>query len=150
MAISTGLRRRSAARRLCTAVVAVILLSGCGAVSGAGPGQGAGEDGIAETHTGVRFWPLCGNETLEHEGQTWYQLLPAEQEIMDRERRTATGAVPTSVVLAVVVPTVRAPEPDEDLGTLTVYDDGYAEWVSDSGEIWTWLTTTEQSYGWVC
>ena len=40
--------------------------------------------------------------------------------------------------------------PGDDTGTLTIYDDGTAYWVSDNGDLDTWLTTDEITYEWVC
>ena len=45
---------------------------------------------------------------------------------------------------------VAAPEPGDDVGTLTQYENGFAYWISDSGYISTWLTTTPLTYNWVC
>lgn len=42
---------------------------------------------------------------------------------------------------------VPAPEPGDDIGTLTIYEDGTARFESESGTE-AWLTEEEQTYNW--
>ena len=105
------------------------------------------------TYPGVAFYPACGNEILEYEGSTWYPLLPDDQKPaptdLAQPTAQALGAsggrgISTSVHFVV------APGPGDDTGTLTIFDDGTAYWVSDNGDLDTWLTTDEITYDWVC
>lgn len=97
---------------------------------------------------GVSFYPACGNETLTYDGVTWYQVHRSEYPdeyasvfAVDREQ----PAAPQGFALRVV-----APGPGDDIGTLTVWSDGVAHFVSDSGDLEAWLIDDELSYGWVC
>jgi hypothetical protein len=56
----------------------------------------------------------------------------------------------TMAVAAGSVGRVVAPGPGDDVGTLVIYQNGLAYWVSDSGDLDTWLTDTELTYNWVC
>ena len=105
---------------------------------------------------GVEFYPACGNETLNHQGATWYTLAnvaygsvdPAFQEraeavlAVDREASPVMGR---QGLLRVV-----DPGPGDDIGTLVVWSDGVARWVSDSGDLDVWLIDDELTYNWVC
>lgn len=145
-------------------------ISGCAALGGS-PGPVPGPDGRMDlgipgdsmgTYDGVRFYPACGNETLAHEGKVWFPFRPANPEdfptagagaddapAMDRGP-TGSGAASAPGTVSVSVGMVIAPGPGDDLGTLTVYEGGFAYWVSDSGDLDTWLTNTKIEYLWVC
>lgn len=116
---------------------------------------------MIETVEGVEYYPACGNEVLEWQGKTYYPYRPV------REPELLTVLETTSLALAKVdsrpsvtdvgwarlsipVGTVAAPGPGEDVGTLTVFEGGHAYWESNSGQLHTWLTTTELTYTWVC
>jgi hypothetical protein len=45
---------------------------------------------------------------------------------------------------------VVAPGPGDDIGTLVVWSDGVARWVSDSRDLDVWMVDDEITYGWVC
>lgn len=105
----------------------------------------------------VAFYPACGNETLEHLGRTWSTVVDADGTAMDPAlERLATELLapprePSPVGddihgLARVV----APGPGDDVGTLVVWADGVARWVSDSGDLDVWLTDQPVAYTWVC
>lgn len=115
------------------------------------------------TYDGVPFYPACGNETLAYEGKVWFSFRPenpadfpiAAGVAADEASAAGTG---TSGVAAASAPggastsigMVIAPGPGDDMGTLTVYENGFAYWVSDSGDLDTWLTNTKIEYLWVC
>ncbi|WP_291380673.1 hypothetical protein [Demequina sp.] len=112
------------------------------------------------TYDGVRFYPACADETLAHEGKVWFSFRPANPEDFPMPTADdASAAVPdTSGVAAASAPgrastslgMVIAPGPGDDVGTLTVYEGGFAYWISDSGDVDTWLTHREITYNWVC
>lgn len=102
--------------------------------------SGGVEPQVVTVHEDVLFYPACGNEVLHHEGVDFYQLLPEEDiEVV----RLGFGA-------GVGVPLVAPPGPGDDVGTLTVYSDGFARFVSDSGLLDVWLTQEFRDYNWVC
>jgi len=129
------------------ATVAVLLLAGCTA------GTPAGEVHKVGTYTDVPFYPACGNEILEYEGSIWYPLLPDDQKPAPTDLPEPTGQAAGASGgrgISASVHLVVAPGPGDDTGTLTIYDDGTAYWVSDNGHLDTWLTTDEITYEWVC
>lgn len=75
------------------------------------------------TYRDVPFYPACDNETLSYEGKLWFSFRPANPD----EFPTPTA---------------------DDVGTLTVYEDGSAYWVSNSGDLDRWLTNHELAYRW--
>jgi len=129
--------------------------------------------GLIETVMDVEYYPACGNEPLRWDDETYYPYEPADQsgfpnptETGDLEPQAAPllggDAVPAEVSTlgwaraSAVVPTVGgaravvAPGPGDDLGTLYLYEGGHAHWRANSGDLATWLTTTEIEYMWVC
>ena len=113
---------------------------------------------IAEVFEGVPFYPACGNEQLVHDGITWYQVQSADypEIAMDifevprdglEEDLLRTDSEPTGFAAA---PRVVEPGPGDDTGTLVVWEDGFARWVSDSGDLVAWLVQTELTYEWDC
>ena len=124
------------------ALALVVTLTGC--AGGKGP-QVPGE--LTSTVEGVAFYPACGNEVLVHEGVTWYPYMPQQP---DNAGGGPDGGMGGGNARLAPLPTVAAPGPGDDVGTLSFYDNGAAFWESDSGEIWTWLTTVPQTYNWVC
>ena len=102
--------------------------------------------GYSAIEPGVAYYPACGNEVLEYNGRTWYPIARD-----DWATPSAQGEWPSGGRgLGASVHMVAAPGPGDDMGSLYVYPDGRAYWVSDSGEIDTWLTLVPQSYNWVC
>lgn len=136
-----------------TVWASVLVVAGCGtATSGdppAGPRSGVT---VREVHADVPFYPACGNEVLELDGTTWYQLYRDERRALDAELDggTAGGAQALMVVTDVSAPRVVAPGPGDDVGDVTVFSDGFARFESDSGDLSTWLTTEVRTYNWVC
>ena len=45
---------------------------------------------------------------------------------------------------------VMEPGPGDDVGTLVIWADGVARFVSDSGDLTAWMVTDEITYDWVC
>ena len=155
-------------RRLAfAAALGLVMLGGC-AAPGSAPADpldwddeldlGAPGERIDE-YAAVEYYPACGNEVLTWEGERYFPFTPAHGE----DFPAAHAAMPASVVecgalgfarasamRAAPGRTVVAPGPGDDVGTLVVYDGGFAHWSADSGELATWLTTTELTYAWVC
>jgi hypothetical protein len=112
---------------------------------------------IVGTYDGVSFYPACGTEVLDHEGVTWYTLAHDGAQATDPEfakRLSLLAAVdrepsPVSGVNGFAV-RVAEPGPGDDIGTLVVWDDGVARFVSDSGDLDVWLVDDELEYTWVC
>ena len=112
---------------------------------------------IVGTYEGVAFYPACGTEVLDHEGVTWYTLAHDGAQATDPEfskRLSLLAAVerepsPVSGVNGFVA-RVAEPGPGDDIGTLVVWDDGVARFVSDSGDLDVWLVDDELEYTWAC
>jgi hypothetical protein len=131
-----------------------VLLSGCsvlwgwdgtGGVEVGQSGPGTPTDTVAQ----VEYYPACGNELLEHDGTTWYPFKPTTdwpEPIFDGPTASALGLPHGGRGVAAVA----APGPGDDVGTLVVYDNGIAYWMSDSLTLGTWLTTKRITYNWVC
>jgi hypothetical protein len=98
------------------------------------------------SESGVSYYPACRNETLTHGGLTWYPISRDDWPTPSAGAAAASGGRG----VAASVPMVAAPGPGDDVGTLYLYRDGIAYWVSDSGTLWTWLTLVPQAYNWVC
>ena len=141
-------------------VGALLALGGC--APGGNPGGPASPEpesqgphgAVSSVHEDVMYYPACGNETLDYEGTMWFPFSSDESE---------TWATPVAMAdaapgglgggfarVALRLPTVAAPGPGDDIGTLTIYEDGIAYWVSENGELDTWLTSTPLEYNWVC
>lgn len=110
---------------------------------------------IVAVHEGVGFYPACGNETLTFDGETWYQLNHYDgydeeyatiyEAFADAEREPSPVAGRRGFAPAVV-----APGPGDDIGTLVIWADGVARWVSESGDLDVWMVDDEITYNWVC
>lgn len=109
---------------------------------------------IVGVYEDVAFYPACGNETLTFDRQIWYQLNHYDgyddeyaaiyQAFVDAERE------PSPVVGPRGFARVAPPGPGDDIGTLVIWADGVARWVSDSGGLDTWMVDDELTYDWVC
>ncbi len=110
---------------------------------------------IVAVHESVVFYPACGNETLTFDGVTWYQLNHYDgydeeyaaiyQAFADAEREPSPVGARRGFAPAVV-----APGPGDDIGTLVIWADGVARWVSDSGDLDVWMVDDEITYNWEC
>lgn len=101
--------------------------------------------GVDEVIEDENYYYACGNETLDlTDGRTFYPLHPDEQDTVD-EASYATNQALSQDPLIQVAP----PQPGDDTGTLTIYQDGMAHWASESG-IEAWLTNEPQEYNWEC
>ncbi|MFW7415466.1 hypothetical protein [Demequina sp. SO4-18] len=138
---------------------AALMVSGCASEGGvSGPVAWDEELDLGapgaelDTVDDVGFYPACGNETLTFEGEDWYPFEPANlDDYPSAPLALASAALGFARASAVVaLPSVEEPGPGDATGTLTRYDDGFAHWVSDSGNFETWLTATELEYSWVC
>lgn len=106
---------------------------------------------IVEVYEGVNFYPACGNEQLTHGGIAWYQVQRNEYpEIYELVTNGNREDPPESVAVRGFAPRVVAPGPGDDVGTLVVWSDGVAYFVSDSGDLTAWLVDDELTYPWEC
>lgn len=123
----------------------VALLAGC-----QGDEPSAGSTEVAETIAEVDYYYACGNEVLElPDGRRFYPFV--DQDHVD-ENAYLSAPLPQSAsarLATVTLIAVPMPEPGEDTGTLTIFEDGTARFVSETG-IEAWLTDEEQTYNWVC
>lgn len=131
-------------RWLLVALVAVVVIGG--ALVWANLRVAPSPQGFSAVEHGVTYYPACGNEILEHGGRTWYPISRDDWTTPTAQALSASGGRGISAT----VPMVAAPGPGDDVGTLYVYRDGRAYWVSDNGELDTWLTLVPQVYNWVC
>ena len=105
---------------------------------------------IASASEHVDAYPACGNEPVRHDGVTWY---PFDAGSAPELWKSAIESVNREVYEVAIVSgfaRVAPPGPGDDLGTLIVWADGIARWMSDSGNLDVWLTTDELTYDWVC
>jgi hypothetical protein len=104
----------------------------------------------------VRFYPACGNETLEIHGVTWYPIVHVGYEPFDDSMQAYLDDVnsrerePSPVVGVRGFARVAPPGPGDDVGTLVVWADGVARWVSHSGELDVVMVDVPITYNWVC
>lgn len=108
--------------------------------------------GVYET---VVFYPACGNETLDHDGVTWYPIVHVGYEPTSESLQPIVDAVAAverepSPVVGLNGLRVVAPGPGDDVGTLVVWADGVARWVSDSKQLDVWMVDDEITYNWAC
>lgn len=148
-------------------VTAALVLGGCASGGGtSGPVEWDSEIDLGvpgewiETVVDVEYYPACGNEVLTFEGDQWHPFTPSNLDDFPSEPRAlataplgfsrASAVVPAEAVPAVVAPAVVEPGPGDDIGTLSLYEGGFAHWTSRSGGLETWLTTSEIEYTWMC
>jgi hypothetical protein len=111
---------------------------------------------IVGVYEAIGFYPACGNETLDHEGVTWYPLAhsgfdPMDPALQDRADEVLAVEREDSPVAGVHgLARVPSPGPGDDIGTLVVWADGVARWVSKSRDLDVWLIDDEIVYTWVC
>ena len=131
-------------RWILTAVIAVVVIFG--ALVGVNLHVAPAPNGYVSAEAGVAYYPACGNELLHHGGRTWYPISRHDWATPSAKALAASGGRGISASVSAVA----APGPGDDEGTLYMYRDGRAYWVSDSGNIQTWLTLVPQVYNWVC
>jgi hypothetical protein len=110
---------------------------------------------IVGVYEAVEFYPACGNETLQHQGVAWYPLKPGGIEVLDADIQPLLDEVlaverEDSPVASVRGLRVVAPGPGDAIGTLVVWADGVARWVSDSRDLDVWMIDDPIRYNWVC
>jgi len=98
----------------------------------------------------VRFYPACGNETVAIDGVRWYQFDPSNPDDYPDPTLDILPMIEGWPGMGSSLPRVIAPGPGDDVGTLVVYENDLAYWVSDSHDLDTWLTTRVIDYNWVC
>lgn len=111
---------------------------------------------ILDVYDDVEFYPACGNETLNHSGQMWYPIARVGFDPMDASLQETVDAVlgvereesPVARMQGLV--RVSPPEPGDDVGTMVVWADGVARWVSDNGDLDVWMIDREITYTWDC
>lgn len=110
------------------------------------------EASVVSVHDDVAYYPACGNETLLFDGTTWYPVQEYDfPEVYDRAANGPRENAPDEVaVRGFAAPRVAEPGPGDDVGTLVVWSDGVAYFVSDSGDLFAWLVQDELTYQWVC
>lgn len=125
------------------AVALAVFLAGCG---GSGSGSGAQ---VSETVEDVDYYYACGNEVLElSDGRRFYPF--ENQDVVDADAYlSAPTSQATAAPLVAATLAVPAPRPGDDTGKLTIYEDGTARFVSETGTE-AWLTEEERTYNWVC
>ena len=143
-----------------TAVLAVIaalvigtLLTACASPTGVSPGGGGevGEPGaVLEVVTDVEYYPACGNELLVLGETTWYPFVPEDPATLPSVAALVHSGGLGGGMTRATLPVVVAPGPGDDVGTVTIFEGGLAHFVSDSGDLQTWLTTDRIEYTWVC
>lgn len=127
------------------AVVVVMLATGCGQN---GPEPGSSTQ-VSETVEDVDYYYACGNEVLELADGRRFSPFVDQDQVDDAAdaRLPASDAISTMVVATTLA--VPEPQPGDDTGTLTIYEDGTARFLSETGTE-AWLTEEEQTYDWVC
>ena len=125
-------------------------------IEGANPPE-PGAVGIVSIEEGVAFYPACGDESLIHDGITWYQVQRFDYPVVfDSIFEVPRNGVEEDLLSTTGEPTgfgglrVVEPGPGDDIGTLVIWEDGFARWTSDSGDLVAWLTQDELVYEWTC
>ena len=112
---------------------------------------------IVGVYEDVKAYPACGNETLDHDGVTWYPVMRLGYQPFDSSLQARADEIlavdrvdPPSARLQAFARRVPSPGPGDDIGTLVVWVDGVARWVSDSGKLDVWMIDDEITYTWEC
>ena len=112
---------------------------------------------IVGVYDGVMTYPACGNESLVHDGVTWYPVMRFGHQPFDVSLQARADEIlavdrvdPPGAGVQGFTKRVIPPGPGDDIGTLVVWADGVARWVSDSGKLDVWMTDDEVVYTWVC
>jgi hypothetical protein len=102
-------------------------------------------------------WPTSRPKfCATYSGVTWYPLLsegfdPMMDDLQERVDEVLAVQRESSPVRGVdSLVRAPAPEPGDSIGTLVVWADGVARWVSDSRDLDVWLVDEPISYSWVC
>lgn len=136
-------------------VTMVLALAGC-ALSGAKSvdPQGTYDFGtpgsVESTLTGVDYDPTCGNETLQGDGRTWFPFTPSNADEFPDPALEILPMIDGLRAAGTSGETGEASEAPYDVGTLVIYENGLAYWVSDSRAYDTWLTNRELDFTWLC
>ena len=105
---------------------------------------------VVAVYDEVSFYPACGNEELVHDGVHWYQVQESDFPVEYAAIFDVARAEPAEPAGFRSAARVVAPGPGDDVGTLVVWADGVARFVSDSGDLTAWLIDDELTYQWVC
>lgn len=104
----------------------------------------------------VVFYPACGNEVLAHRGVRWQpivhvgfdpmvpQLNDLVDDVLETRREKWTPVEPHGMART------PGPGPGDDIGTLAVWADGVARWVSTSRDLDVWMVDDDLGALWVC
>lgn len=98
----------------------------------------------------VPFYPACGNEVLSWDGRDWYPFTPSNPDAFPDPTLDILPTIEGWPSGGASVAMVAAPGPGDDVGTLVVYENDLAYWVSDSRDLDTWMTNTNLTYSWLC
>ncbi len=111
---------------------------------------------ITAVYEEVEFYPACGNETLTHRGVVWHPVVHVGLEPMDAAFAPLVAEVlaverePSPVGRPRGLARVAPPGPGDDAGTLVVWADGVARWVSKSGDLDVLMIDDTVTYNWIC
>lgn len=117
----------------------------------------------------VDYWAACGDIPLDLDGVRYYPLIPEDHEAGELDQHEAlldepehlsaptppdpatdssAADVPATVVAA-GISGLAPPEPEDEVGTATVFSDDIVHFISDSGQQ-LWLSPEPREYLWDC
>jgi hypothetical protein len=111
---------------------------------------------IVGVYEDVAFYPACGNETLDHLGTTWFPAFRPGRESSEREPQAEADALLAAPRAESPVQGIHgftrvvSPGPGDDIGTLVIWADGVARWVSNSRDLDVWMINQKVAYSWEC